>query len=120
MIKKKENEKIIEINNNSENTEEKESINLSNLSNISLADNLNINEEIYNLALNKNKKKIGNFLDLKSAKLGKKINDDERIKKMPKKLNFMNDNFNEEFMKYYDKFSDSWRKEVDKMLKKGK
>ena len=31
----------------------------------------------------------------------------------------MNDNFNEEFMKYYDKFSDSWRKEVDKMLKKG-
>ena len=118
--KKKENEKIIEINNNSENTEEKESINLSNLSNISLADNLNINEEIYNLALSKNKKKIGNFLDLKSAKIGKKINEDERIKKMPKKLNFMNDNFNEEFMKYYDKFSDSWRKEVDKMLKKGK
>ena len=104
-------------NNNNENIEEKESIDLSN---ISLADNLNINEEIYNLALNKNKKKIGNFLDLKSAKLGKKINDDERIKKMPKKLNFMNDNFNEEFMKYYDKFSDSWRKEVDKMLKKGK
>ena len=70
--------------------------------------------------MSKNKKKIGNFLDLKSAKIGKKINEDERIKKMPKKLNFMNDNFNEEFMKYYDKFSDSWRKEVDKMLKKGK
>ena len=38
---------------------------------------------------------------------------------MPKKLDLKNDNFNEEFMKYYDKFSDSWRKEVDKMLKKG-
>ena len=46
------------------------------------------------------------------------------MKKIPKQLNFINqsttnDNFNDEFLKYYDKFSDSWRKEVDKMLKKG-
>ena len=70
--------------------------------------------------MNKNKKKMGKLLDLKSEKIGKKLNEEERIKKLPKKLNFINDNFNEEFMKYYDKFSDSWRKEVDKMLKKGK
>ena len=116
--KRKEKEKTLEINNNqNESIEEKDSIELSN---ISLADNLNINEEIYNIAMNKNKKKMGKLLDLKSEKIGKKLNEEERIKKLPKKLNFINDNFNEEFMKYYDKFSDSWRKEVDKMLKKGK
>ena len=116
--KRKEKEKTLEINNNqNESIEEKDSIELSN---ISLADNLNINEEIYNIAVNKNKKKMGKLLDLKSEKIGKKLNEEERIKKLPKKLNFINDNFNEEFMKYYDKFSDSWRKEVDKMLKKGK
>ena len=95
--KLKEKEKALGINDTNKTNksiEEKDSIDLSN---ISLADNLNINEEIYNIALNRNRKKmIGNLLDLK------------------------NDNFNEEFMKYYDKFSDSWRKEVDKMLKKGK
>ena len=116
--KRKEKEKTLEINNNqNESIEEKDSIELSN---ISLADNLNINEEIYNIAVDKNKKKMGKLLDLKSEKIGKKLNEEERIKKLPKKLNFINDNFNEEFMKYYDKFSDSWRKEVDKMLKKGK
>ena len=116
--KRKEKEKTLEINNNqNESIEEKDSIELSN---ISLADNLNINEEIYNIAVNKNKKKMGKLLDLKSEKIGKKLNEEERIKKLPKKLNFINENFNEEFMKYYDKFSDSWRKEVDKMLKKGK
>ena len=116
--KRKEKEKTLEINNNqNESIEEKDSIELSN---ISLADNLNINEEIYNIAVSKNKKKMGKLLDLKSEKIGKKLNEEERIKKLPKKLNFINDNFNEEFMKYYDKFSDSWRKEVDKMLKKGK
>ena len=120
--KRKEKEKTMEINDNTnESIEEKEKNKESiDLSNISLADNLNINEEMYNLALIKNKKKMGKLLDLKSEKIGKKISEEERIKKMPKKLNFMNDNFNEEFMKYYDKFSDSWRKEVDKMLKKGK
>jgi len=116
--KEKEKEKTLEINNNqNESIEEKESIDLSN---ISLADNLNINKEIYNISVNKNKIKMGKLLDLKSEKIGNKLNEEERIKKLPKKLNFINDNFNEEFMKYYDKFSDSWRKEVDKMIKKGK
>ncbi len=119
--KLKEKEKALGINDankTNKSIEEKDSIDLSN---ISLADNLNINEEIYNIALNRNRKKmIGNLLDLKNEKNGKKINDDEKNKKMPKKLDLKNDNFNEEFMKYYDKFSDSWRKEVDKMLKKGK
>ena len=109
---------INDTNKTNKSIEEKDSIDLSN---ISLADNLNINEEIYNIALNRNRKKmIGNLLDLKNEKNGKKINDEEKNKKMPKKLDLKNDNFNEEFMKYYDKFSDSWRKEVDKMLKKGK
>ncbi len=89
------------------------------LTNISLAENLNINEEVYNNVLNNKKNNIGK-LDFKN-KLNKKGN--EENKKIPKKLNFIkqdivNDNFNEEFLKYYDKFSDSWRKEVDKMLKK--
>ena len=114
--KLKEKEKTMDIN-DTNNIEEKDSIDLSN---ISLADNLNINEEMYNIALNRNRKKIiGNLLDLKNDKIGKKINVDEKNKKIPKKLDLKNDNFNEEFMKYYDKFSDSWRKEVDKMLKKG-
>ena len=111
-----EKEKAMEINDKNKSMEEKDSIELSN---ISLVDNLNINEENYNIALNKNKKKMGKLLELKSEKIGNKNKEEERIKKVPKKLNFMNDNFNEEFMKYYDKFSDSWRKEVDKMLKKG-
>ena len=116
-IKLKEKEKTMEINDTNKSVEEKDSIDLSN---ISLADNLNINEEMYNIALNKNKKIVGKLLDLKSDKIGKELNEPEKLKKIPKKFNFMNDNFNEEFMKYYDKFSDSWRKEVDKMLKKGK
>lgn len=110
-----EKEKAMEINDKNKSMEEKDSIELSN---ISLVDNLNINEENYNIALNKNKRKMGKLLELKSEKIGNKNKEEERIKKVPKKLNFMNDNFNEEFMKYYDKFSDSWRKEVDKMLKK--
>ena len=96
----------------------------SDLSNISLADNLNINQEMYNMALNKSKKKQKFDLNVKFCKKNENnINniDEEIIKKMPRKLNFIkNDNFNEEFMKYYDIFSNSWRKEVDKMLKKGK
>ena len=113
--KMKEKEKTMEMNDTNINIEEKESIELSN---ISLADNLNINEELYNVALNKNRKKLTNLLELKNEKTIK-TNEDEKNKKIPKKLNLKNDNFNEEFMKYYDKFSDSWRKEVDKMLKKG-
>ena len=99
--------------------EDKESIDLTN---ISLADNLNINEEVYNNAINSKKNNIGK-LDFKN-KLKKNNDENDKMKKIPKQLNFINqsttnDNFNDEFLKYYDKFSDSWRKEVDKMLKKG-
>ena len=63
-------------------------------------------------------------LDFKN-KLCQKNNEDNKIKKTTKKVSFanqdlVNDNFNEEFLKYYDKFSDSWRKEVDKIFKKEK
>ena len=54
----------MEINDTNKSIEEKDSIDLSN---ISLADNLNINKEMYNIALNRNRKKIiGNILDLKN------------------------------------------------------
>ena len=110
-------------NKNKENSKEIDDTNSVDLSNISLADNLNINQEFYKNALNMNKSNVGK-LDFKN-KLDKKGNEDNKIKKTPKKINLINqgivnDNFNEEFLKYYDKFSDSWRKEVDKMLKKGK
>ena len=84
---------------------------------------MNINEEMYKNALNIKKNNIIK-LDFEN-KLINKNEENNRIKKIPKNLNLINqevtnDNFNEEFLKYYDKFSDSWRKEVDKMLKKGK
>ena len=118
----KEREKEKE-NKNKENSKEIDDTNSVDLSNISLADNLNINQEVYKNALNMNSSNVGK-LDFKN-KLDKKGNEDNKIKKTPKKINLINqgivnDNFNEEFLKYYDKFSDSWRKEVDKMLKKGK
>ena len=118
----KEREKEKE-NKNKENSKEIDDTNSVDLSNISLADNLNINQEVYKNALNMNRSNVGK-LDFKN-KLDKKGNEDNKIKKTPKKINLINqgivnDNFNEEFLKYYDKFSDSWRKEVDKMLKKGK
>ena len=100
--------------------DEEESIDLTN---ISLADNLNINQEVYNNALKLKKSNVGK-LDFKNT-LVNKNSEDNQFKKKVKNLNCTNqgivsDNFNEEFLKYYDKFSDSWRKEVDKMLKKGK
>ena len=119
--KKKEKEKEnIHKEDNSNKEEDEESIDLTN---ISLADNLNINQEIYNNALNKKKSNVGK-LDFKN-KLDQKNNEDNKIKKTSKIVNFVNqgiinDNFNEEFLKYYDKFSDSWRKEVDKIFKKEK
>jgi hypothetical protein len=118
----KEREKEKE-NKNKENSKEIDDTNSVDLSNISLADNLNINQEVYKNALNMNRSNVGK-LDFKN-KLDKKGNEDNKIKKTPKKINLINqgivnDNFNEEFLKYSDKFSDSWRKEVDKMLKKGK
>ena len=118
-IEKKEKEKEI---NNEINKEDEESIEFTN---ISLADNLNINEEVYKNALNVKKNNIGK-LDFENKLINKNNEDNkDNINKISNNLNCINqevanDNFNEEFLKYYDKFSDSWRKEVDKMLKKVK
>ena len=118
-IEKKEKEKEI---NNEINKEDEESIEFTN---ISLADNLNINEEVYKNALNVKKNNIGK-LDFENKLINKNNEDNkDNINKISQNLNCINqevanDNFNEEFLKYYDKFSDSWRKEVDKMLKKVK
>ena len=123
IVKKKEKEKEKENINKEDNSNKEEDEETIDLSNISLADNLNINQEIYNNALITKKSNVGK-LDFKN-KLGQKNNEDNKIKKTPKIVNFVNqgiinDNFNEEFLKYYDKFSDSWRKEVDKIFKKEK
>ena len=94
--------------------------------NISLAENLNINQEVYNKTINITKKNSNiSKLDIQN-KLNKiNIDPNDKLNNISKKANIINqgitnDNFNEEFLKNYDKFSDSWRKEVDKMLKKGK
>ena len=85
------------------------------LENISLADNSNINEELYNNILNKNKNVIKQMKRNQSGKLLK-------TKEDVGNLNFSNKvggfNFNDEFLKNYEYFSDSWRKEADKMLQR--
>ena len=85
------------------------------LESISLADNSNINEELYNNVLNKAKK---NMKQMKRNKSGKnlKIRNDTNILNFSSKVG--NTNFNDEFLKNYDYFSESWRKEADKMLKR--
>ena len=81
------------------------------LENISLADNSNINEELYKNVLNKNRQmkrnKSGNNL---------KTKDDVGILNFNSKVGGYN--FNDEFLKNYENFSESWRKEVDKMLQR--
>ena len=85
------------------------------LENISLADNSNINEELYNNILNKAKK---NMKQLKRNKSGKNLNNKNDINILNFSSKVKNDNFNDEFLKNYDYFSDSWRKEADKMLQR--
>jgi hypothetical protein len=77
------------------------------LENISLADNLNINEESYKYSLNKNRNMSGNNL---------KINNKVGMLNLSSKVG--SKNFNDEFLKDYENFSESWRKEVDKMLQR--
>ena len=83
------------------------------LENISLADNSNINEELYKNVLNKNKNK-----QMKRNKSGSnlKTKDDVGILNFNSKVGGYN--FNDEFLKNYENFSESWRKEVDKMLQR--
>ena len=95
------------------------SCNTEDLENISLADNLNINELAYKSALNNfhNKNnKTNNKVELPKKKI------ENKEKKVIGNLDFNTkvgtDDFNEEFLKDYNNFSESWRKEVDKMLQR--
>ena len=95
------------------------SCNTDDLENISLADNLNINEQAYKSALNNFH--IKNNKNNNKMELPKK-NVENKEKKILGNLDFNNqvgtDDFNEEFLKDYNNFSESWRKEVDKMLQR--
>ena len=110
------------LNDNQKIKEENSSINSCNtddLENISLADNLNINEQAYKSALNNFH--IKNNKNNNKMELPKK-NVENKEKKILGNLDFNNqvgtDDFNEEFLKDYNNFSESWRKEVDKMLQR--
>ena len=85
------------------------------LENISLADNININEDLYNNVLNNAKK---NMKQLKRNKSGKNIKTKDNLGILNFSSKVGNNNFNDEFLKNYDYFSDSWRKEADKMLQR--
>ena len=88
---------------------------LNDLDNISLGNNINIDIEAYKSALNKNNKKMTKNKSEKNIKSN--IN-----KKNVGGLSFGTKvgsyNFNDEFLKDYENFSESWRKEVDKMLQR--
>ena len=85
------------------------------LDNISLDNNANIDIEAYKSALNKNNiKKMAKNKSEKNVKTKNKVVG----------LNFGSKvgtyNFNDEFLKDYENFSESWRKEVDKMIQRRK
>ena len=86
------------------------------LENISIVENSNINIEEYKNALNKDK--INNNKQIKRNKSGKNLKnkDDVGILNFSSKVG--NYNFNDEFLKNYEYFSDSWRREADKMLQR--
>ena len=83
------------------------------LDNISLDNNANIDIEAYKYALNKNSTK-----KMTKNKSEKNI----KVKNNVSNLNFGSKvgtyNFNDEFLKDYENFSESWRKEVDKMIQR--
>ena len=85
---------------------------ISNESNISLAENININEEEYKKALNKCK----NSKSKKENNSHFINNNFNLIKPIQNKEPFSD--FNQEFLKNVDNFSESWRKEVEKMMQR--
>ena len=88
---------------------------LSDENNISLAENININKEEYNKALNKSHQ--GNKLQNKNISNNVNIiNNLNLVKDNDKKVIFSD--FNQEFLKNVDNFSESWRKEVEKMMQR--
>ena len=82
------------------------------LNNISLADNININQEEYKKALNNCQNKILNNNNYNA------INNFNMIKKKQKENEEHFNDFNQEFLKNIDNFSESWRKEVEKMMQR--
>ena len=118
------NNNNIIINNNNNNNHELKSCKLGesfsnkssskyDLENISLDNNVNMNTEIC-----KNQKNKSNINKLEKNKSDKNL----KINKKVGLLNFNSKvgsyNFNDEFLKDYEYFSESWRKEVDKMLQR--
>ena len=88
---------------------------LSDENNISLAENININKEEYNRALNKSHQ--GNKIHNSNINNnGNIINNLNLVKHKEKNIIFSD--FNQEFLKNVDNFSESWRKEVEKMLQR--
>ena len=83
------------------------------LENISLDANLNINTETYN---NNHKNKNINKLPKNKSEKNLKIKNKVGLLNFNTKVG--NYNFNDEFLKDYENFSESWRKEVDKMLQR--
>ena len=82
------------------------------LDNISLGNNLNIDIEAYKSNLNKNDTKMTKN---KSEKNIKSKNEFDNLNFSSKVGNY---NFNDEFLKDYENFSESWRKEADKMMQR--
>ena len=93
---------------NSSNYMDNQNNSLSDENNISMAANLNINEEEYKKILEKNKLK-------KTKTNSNTINSLNLNQKKDEKICF---DFNQEFLRNVDNFSESWRKEVEKMMKR--
>jgi hypothetical protein len=85
---------------------------LNDLENISLGNNFNIDKDTYIAAVNKNNKKMTKN---KSEKNIKSKNEFDNLNFSSKVGNY---NFNDEFLKDYENFSESWRKEADKMMQR--
>jgi hypothetical protein len=109
--KKTPSNEIIVINNSNE-SEKNLNYTVSDENNISFADNININQEEYKKALNNCQNKILNSNNYNA------INNFNMIKKKQKENEEHFNDFNQEFLKNIDNFSESWRKEVEKMMQR--
>ena len=88
---------------------------LNDLDNISLGNNINIDIEAYKSALNKNNKNMTKNKSEKNIKANAKS---KKVAGLSFGSKVGSYNFNDEFLKDYENFSESWRKEVDKMLQR--
>ena len=102
----------IKVINNSNESEKNLNCTLSDDNNISMAENININQEEYEKALNKCQNKIINNNNYSA------INNFNIIKKKLRQNKDDFNDFNQEFLKNIDNFSESWRKEAEKMMKR--